>query len=361
MIVKKSFFSFFVLIAVARMLLVMSFIIHKQECFAQDDIEEEEEIGTSAVDKFSSESPTMEAELADTFKEKIEKISSSKNILLITNNAQKLKQGDFLSFVYPEGIILRALVAKTDNEVVAIKILRIHSLQKWQNLFPGSQVDIIQGDDSYFLNRKKQAASKQTSDEVEEVKASKEGNIITEDDLFNITEDQDGSSEKDGRSIRPDNVISVAFGQKASINETGENQRYPMWGASWSYQPIDNFFAEFSYGQMTMKSFPSEDLDTRVTTYTFRGKYTFAGPLMLYFMPYVGFEMIKASSPNAGVQKGDNSSSNAQLKREIELVEQVQENKLIFGLSLYKRLVPGWFVKADVGTDIFNLGIALEF
>lgn len=296
----------------------------------------------------------------ETFKESINRISSSKRIFLISNTAQKLDQGDFISIVNEDEIICRGLVARNKDQTSAIKILKIYSMKRWKGLYPGLQITIVKGDDSYYLNKKASTTADKTAKEA--ASPSAEGNIVTEEDLFKVKE-EDGVSEKESRAIKTDNIFGATFGQFSSINSSGENQKYPEWAIQWSYQLFDNVWGEFSYGQTTMKSFPSSDLDTAVTAYTFRGKYTIIGPMLIYFMPYIGMGITKASCPNAGVQKSDpnNPSTQSDLKREVDLVSQVQQNKVIFGVSLYKRLVPGWFLKAELGSDIIALGFSLEF
>ena len=43
-------------------------------------------------------------------------------------------------------------------------------------------------------------------------------------------------------------------------------------------------------------------------------------------------------------------------------IENVEEQSgLIFGVTLLRRLVPGWFLSIDLGTDSTNVGVAIEF
>jgi hypothetical protein len=39
----------------------------------------------------------------------------------------------------------------------------------------------------------------------------------------------------------------------------------------------------------------------------------------------------------------------------------MQDNALVAGVTILRRLVPGWFIKADLGTDQLNIGFAIEF
>jgi len=76
-------------------------------------------------------------------------------------------------------------------------------------------------------------------------------------------------------------------------------------------------------------------------------------------MPYVGYQNITPDSPGAGV--ADDSTTEEQLATELALIEDSQKSGPIFGVTILKRLVPGWFAKVDLGNDIIGIGAALEF
>ena len=46
---------------------------------------------------------------------------------------------------------------------------------------------------------------------------------------------------------------------------------------------------------------------------------------------------------------------------EKRVVDDLEKTQLVFGFTFLRRLVPGWFFKADVGNDIFSAGFAIEF
>jgi len=75
------------------------------------------------------------------------------------------------------------------------------------------------------------------------------------------------------------------------------------------------------------------------------------------FLPYIGFQMILADSPGAGVD----ASSQTQADEEIRKVEELKDRGLVAGVTILKRLVPGWFIKGELGTDLIGAGLALEF
>ena len=87
-----------------------------------------------------------------------------------------------------------------------------------------------------------------------------------------------------------------------------------------------------------------------------RLKYNIKGPLYTYFQPYLGFRVQSVSSPDAG-----NSADLSISAQEDEAISKLEKSGAVFGVTVLRRLVPGWFVKANVGSDIIDLGFSIEF
>ncbi len=75
-------------------------------------------------------------------------------------------------------------------------------------------------------------------------------------------------------------------------------------------------------------------------------------------MPYVGYQNKTVSSPDAG--KGTNQTE-AQNQAELDAIDNLSRSGVVAGVTVLRRLVPGWFVKADLGTDLLGIGFAIEF
>jgi hypothetical protein len=73
-------------------------------------------------------------------------------------------------------------------------------------------------------------------------------------------------------------------------------------------------------------------------------------------MPYIGFQSFTVSSPDAG--KGTSASQN---EEELATINDLKKTGPVFGVTLMRRLVPGWFIKTDLGSDVINLGFSIEF
>jgi hypothetical protein len=286
------------------------------------------------------------------FQETIKIISNSKKIFILTNNNQQLGPGDFISLAIGDKLAARAMVAKVHQGQVGIKILKIYSVAQWGRLQRNQEVQIVKGDDTNF-------GKKATSVQPEQTTAR----IRSEEDLYSadVVADTDPEiiDEAKARHIRPDNIISVAgaYYEATEIElQGGGRRRTTMFGFSWAYQFTDNFFAEAVYGRANFTNYPADNAQTLVNQLVGRLKFNIKGPLYTFFMPYIGYQHNTVSSPDAG-----KSTSTTQNEQELATVDLLRKSGPVFGVTILRRLVPGWFVKADLGTDIMNLGFAIEF
>ncbi len=247
----------------------------------------------------------------------------------------------------------RAVVAKTHQGQVGIKIIKIYSVAQWSKLRRDLEVQIVKGDDSTF--------NKKAESKVEETAAAK---IKSEDDLYTgdvVSEDDLGIlDDNKNRHIKPDNIVSIsgAFLQANDVASRGGKVRAPMFGLSWSYQFTDNYFVEGVYGRATLDNYPGDGTQTLVNHVVARLKYNIKGPAYTFFMPYVGYQSYTVSSPEAGKAT---QNTPAQNDEELAAIDAIKKAGPVFGVTILRRLVPGWFLKADLGSDILNLGFAIEF
>ncbi|MBP9681849.1 MAG: hypothetical protein KBD76_10625 [Bacteriovorax sp.] len=314
-----------------------------------EDIEEEERIDSPAQ---SDIAPNLVVE-------KIKNISPSKKIFILTNENQSFSKGDFISLLLANKLVCRALVAKTtEDKLSGIKIVKIYNLSLWKQLGNGKEVLVLKGDDSYFTTKEK-APEK-------EVKKVEESKVQSDEDLFNSTSlggnDDDLSIEENAkRLIKPDNLLSLNVGLIEGKDVDNSSKRYTQLNVSWGYQLTDNIWAEADVGTNTIRDYPYTNLDTRLINLTVRGKYTFSAPFYSYLQPYVGYQTILADSPSAGVDPGNGTRTTAELALEKQLVQDLKKSTVIFGVSVLKRIVPGWFIRLDLGSDILNGGLSIEF
>lgn len=287
------------------------------------------------------------------FTETIKIISNSKKIFILTNNNQQLGQGDFISLALDNKLAARALVAKTHQGQVGIKIIKIYSLNQWAKLRREQDVQIVKGDDSSFMKKRDEAAPTDGP------------KIKDEDDLYSadvvIDDTVEFVEDNKNRQIKPDNVVGVFAALLNANNPEGGEGGYTRgneFGLTWAYQFTDNFFLEGVYGRTLLDNYPADTTQTLVNRFVGRVKFNIKGPLYTFFMPYVGYQNSSVSSPDAGKESQQTQEQN---DAELEAVNNLKKNGVVAGVTILRRLVPGWFVKADLGTDVLNIGFAIEF
>lgn len=310
--------------------------------YAQDVIE----------DSFAS-NPEARREIDAIPLETIQKISPSRRIFVLSNTNESFYEGDYISLVFNDELTVRALCAKLTDGIAGVKIVNIYNEDMWEKLAESSQVRVIRGDDSFF-NKLKKSGGEQL-----------EGLLAEDEDLFNETILQDDLELKENtkRVIKTDNVIGLSYGVIEGLDSTGNAASYDHYHASWAYQLSDNIWGEVLLGQSIARAYPADDLDTTLLNFTLKLKYTTTAPFDSYFQPYVGYQIVDADSPNAGVQVDPSLTQKTaeELANELDDVEAIKKSQYIFGATILKRLVPGWFANLTVGLDVVSLGLALEF
>ena len=309
--------------------------------------------GQNIVDQIDTGSVASVVEV-NAITERIKRISSSKRIFIITNQNNLFAKGDFITLILEKRLTAKALVAKISGRNAGIKILRIYSLNQWNKLRENLDIEVVRGDDRALLAEKEEVANPSDENPI----------IASEEDLFDATKllEEDIALEEERNSvIKNDNVIAFSLGLIEANATNGDMERHAQPSISWAYQIEEDIWIEGSYGRNVIGSFPNSGLDTTVNNFTVKIKYAVEAPLYSVVLPYVGYQYIDADSPNAGVNDEDNTWTPAQLQSELDDVAALEKNHMVFGALLLKRLVPGWFVKINVGSDILSGGLALEF
>lgn len=308
-------------------------------------------LAQSLIDEIDT-SNTFTPTAPELVSEKIEKISASGRIFILTNNSGAYGKGDFISLIIDDKLVNRAIVAKTINGSAGIKIIKVYSDKLNGILRPGMEVKIIRGDDSYF-NLKSQKIAK-----------SQEKPLIEgEDELFDDTtllEDDLNIDENKKRAIKTDNLVSVYLAMVEGKDTSGKSKRYSQFSAAWAYQLDDNIYTELGIGRSIINDYPSINgttgLDTTLTSLVAKVKYTVTAPFYSFIQPYIGYQILSAS-----YKAQSDGTSTSQIQQEKNQVDALSKNQIVLGVTLLKRLVPGWFGRLDLGTDAINMGFSLEF
>jgi hypothetical protein len=305
----------------------------------------------SVFDEVTNSGPTRTGP-SDLVEERIEEIAPSRRIFVISNDNSSFAQGDFISLLQNEQLISRAIVAKlTSSNLAGIKIVKIYNMELWNSLRRGDRIQVLRGDDSYYQRL-------MNDEELPE----EMGLIDGEDDLFNestFLEDDLLLEDKSNRILKNDHLASFYLGFYEGIDNAENPTSYQQFNASYAFQIEDSIFVEASYGRNLINDYPVGNLDTLLQNFTFRAKYVIKAPYFSFILPYVGYQLVTASSDDAGV--ADGIASPQDLQRELDLVDAQGESRPIFGVTIIRRLVPGWFIRASFGLDQTGVGLALEF
>lgn len=312
----------------------------------------------SLVEELKEDEGLTDIEAPPLTDEKIIKISENKKIFILSNENNSYGQGDFVTLLLDQKLVSRALVAKVKGNISGIKIIKIYDLELWKELKDKKDVQVLRGDDSYYINLQKKKMQAKKDEKIEDTLAIKDT-----EDLYDTTslDDEIALEEDKKRYIKPDNLVGVTYGQIEGVDESGGSTRYSQFNFIWGYQTSSNLFLEGVYGQNVINDFPSSGLDTQMRNFVVRIKYTFRGFWDTLIMPFAGYQVVTAESPGAGEQDSSGTQTQTQLDNEISLVSDLEKNTVVFGATLLKRLVPGWFFRADLGTDIVSAGISVEF
>ncbi|MBT4792617.1 MAG: hypothetical protein HON90_13675 [Halobacteriovoraceae bacterium] len=292
------------------------------------------------------------------FSETIRIISRSGKIFIISNSNQLLSKGDFLTMSLKDGgPVARAVVAKAHDGQVGIKVLKVYSLKRWAQTKKNNVIDITKGDDSALFQKK--ADKNQV--------ASGEASIDSEEDLFNekaILREDISDFYQDNRHIKPDNIVTAAYSQLRFEDHTrGQTTAGNQFYLTWAYQFSDNFWVEGLYGRTAINSFPDDGSQMIINNLTARVKYAFKAPLYSYVLPYIGVKTASVSTVNGTGEDRSGGTIPGQLAadQEKKTVTELSQTKIIMGVTLLRRLVPGWFLKVDLGTNIIGMGFGIEF
>ena len=125
---------------------------------------------------------------------------------------------------------------------------------------------------------------------------------------------------------------------------------------SWGHQLAPNIWGEITYGHSVLKEFPDKNLSTSLQIFTLRIKYTIRAPFYSFIKPYVGYKISAVKAPTP-----DPSQDEKTPEEQEALLKGIENAGPIVGVTVLKRLVPGWFARFDLGTDVINIGMALEF
>lgn len=293
------------------------------------------------------EAPSLSRGLEEmTFAETIILASKSKRIFILTNKNQSLEPGDFVTMLVNGQQIVRGLIAKTKQGKSAFKVLKTYNNQVKTKLKRGMTVRLYRGDENQLTAN--------SSDN--NLRINNEADLFSDSILLDEKE-----KTKELSSITSNNIIQMGYGLLGSIDNSGDSSYYNHFVLSWNYRVKQFVWIESVLGYSAAKRFPADDISTDLYNLTARIKYNYELPFYSYIMPYAGIQIVLANSPEAGQGKPNTAQGQLEADREEELVSDAQKIYPALGITYMKRFVPSWFLTVNLGIDLINVGLAIEF
>lgn len=166
------------------------------------------------------------------------------------------------------------------------------------------------------------------------------------------------AAENSHKKIANDYLLGPTIGVTSSFDHLGAPKYYMQYGAAFSYQFMDNVWAELFYAHSYLKHFPLVTLNSVLNSIALRVKYTVALPFDSFIMPYIGARYFFLDIP----YYYDNfHAAHVRSLEEKAKRRHLFTDSLIFGATVMKRIIPGLLARADIGFDSLNLGVNVEF
>lgn len=325
--------------------------------------------------------PTWCQKTATKTREYVVRVSPSKeDILIITNNNQRMALGDFITFAQDGKYLARAVVAlennpskrerkkiqkitqvKKTNFLLGVKVLKWYSRRAKNHLTPGRLVDIIIG--PLAENPLPSANERSRGKKRDDVSSFSQEKIQELEDLFRQGDRQNNFELREGRkrAIHANNLMGINFDFYRGIDRHDDNKYHMQFSLNYSYQVIDNLWLGTRVGFSPLKNFPNDGLNTQLYTVSLRVKYAFKIPLNFCIMPYIGILYSYGISKDAGEQDANNSIAQNILDQEKNLLEKTRRFEPDLGVDIYKRMLPGWFLNFTLGWKALGAGVRVEF
>ncbi len=328
----------------SKIFITFALLFYSVNCFSQ-----------SILDEFEDVEQTSGETTYDLTQEKILKHSLSRRIFIISNENTSFGQGDFITLLIQKKPVVRGLVAKNMASKAAFKVTKVYSTELFRALVPNLSIEVIRGDDSFYRLKKK-----------EEKQEEQQPIIQDEEDLFDeeaLLEDEFSEDGKDKSEIRSDNLLGFAV---SYANYNGVDGSELQFQAQYGYKLLKDVWFEGIAGYSTIRDYPEtgtgvSSIDTSIAIAQFRIKYAIKGPMYTIIMPYFGYQIpFYVDSPGAG-EDSTGTQTDTELAAEEAAVEDLKVSEAVYGVTVLRKLVPGWYIRLELGVDNVAGGLNLEF
>lgn len=155
-------------------------------------------------------------------------------------------------------------------------------------------------------------------------------------------------------------TISGGMASVKGLNTKGESVRYLQPGLQIGFRAFKNVWIEGAFYQSVETDFPALGLDTKIQTFSLRGKFNLELSSALHLQPYLGVFRVTADSPGAGVSQ-DGTITTAELEAESALIDELYKTRVAAGITLMTKVWQEYTTRVDFGTDIFSINVGRLF
>lgn len=330
-------------------------------------------------------------ELLEIGREVILSATQSRSLFIISNENKILKKNDYFHLVHKNKIVAKGLVIEVKDDLPGAKIVKSLRPKLLEELIQkNTTLVIFKGNPKSFLSLQKENGEFESSEDLYEEVAGEEEPDADLEEYEEVSEEyEDDETEEDieaaeveieepleqeqdpllvekdlenlklGKSLKffpkgrkqdinRKNLIHTQISTIRLIDSQGVSATKGNFELSYSYQYHPNRWVEGSFGYGVFNDFPSNGLETQLIDFTLRGLVTYQLPAYFFFAPFLGVQIPRVNSPDAGVQPSGTTISAETLAEEERLIDKLSQIKLLSGVRAYRRFVPGWFWVAQI-------------
>ncbi len=292
------------------------------------------------------------------FTENVVTIGATRKVFILTNENKKVIPGDYVTMISMEGKMLaRGIVVKLRDDKFGMRLKKVYDPSEWNKIKEEDDVQILKGDDSLFM--KMQRESLDTADELRsspEDQLNSDFQLLSGENGIDLSDDGQYDRKRNLGVIDSPNILTAGVGRIRAIGTDLTDQNYLNYQFSFLHQFAKNIWPEISYSYSILKKFPAVDIDTGLHILNLRIRFAFDLGFYTYLLPYAGIRKGFADSPGAG----DNPDATA-ANNELALLDDVERAEAVYGVSLFKRLVPSWIFRVDIGNEMMGVGLGIEY
>jgi hypothetical protein len=330
------------------MVLFLSFLLPSIQCgHAQ-----------SVADAFRPENFDVTLAKDSLFTENVITVGATRRIFILSNENKKVIPGDYVTMISMEGKMLaRGIVVKLRDDKTGIRVKKIYDAMEWNKIKEDDDLQLLKGDDSLYSKMQKGEASASEDLQIGQGdQLNADFQLLSGESGVDLSRQSKFEDTKNLGVINTPNILTAGIGRIRAAGTDFTDKNYINYQFSFMHQFAKNIWPEITYSYSELKKFPAVDIDTGLHIVSLKIRVAFDLGFYTYLLPYAGIKKAFADSPGAGDNPDDVAANN-----EITLLNDVEAPQAVYGVSVFKRLVPSWLFRVDVGNEMIALGLGIEF